>query len=45
MTITTMSRARHVEDEHLPVINIALPDSFNLPAGFYYLWPGAIAAE
>ena len=32
-------------NEHLPVINIALPDSFNLPAGFYYLWPGAIAAE
>jgi protease IV len=33
------------EDGHLPVINIALPDSFNLHAGFYYLWPGAIAAE
>ena len=32
-------------DEHSPVINIALPDSFSLPAGFYYLWPGAIAAE
>ncbi len=34
-----------VEDGHLPVVNIALPDSLNLPAGFYYLWPGAIAAE
>ncbi|MHB9098156.1 MAG: signal peptide peptidase SppA [Syntrophales bacterium] len=34
-----------VEDEHLPVVNIALPDSFNLHAGFYYLWPGSIAAE
>jgi protease-4 len=33
------------ENEHLPVINIALPDSLNLPTGFYYLWPGAIAAE
>ena len=32
-------------DEQLPIINIALPDSFNLPAGFYYLWPGALAAE
>jgi len=32
-------------NDHLPVINIALPDSFTLPAGFYYLWPGAIAAE
>lgn len=34
-----------LEDEHVPVINIALPDSLNLHAGFYYLWPGAIAAE
>ncbi len=34
-----------LEDEHLPVVNIALPDSFNLHAGFYYLWPGAIATE
>lgn len=34
-----------VEDAHLPVVNIALPESLNLPAGFYYLWPGAIAAE
>jgi len=34
-----------VEDQHPPVVNIALPDSFNLPAGFYYLWPGALAAE
>ena len=34
-----------MEDEHLPVVNIALPDSFNLHAGFYYLWPGAIATE
>ena len=34
-----------LEDEQLPVVNIALPESFNLPAGFYYLWPGAIAAE
>jgi protease-4 len=33
------------EDERLPVVSIALPDSFNLHAGFYYLWPGAIAAE
>jgi protease IV len=33
------------EDAHLPVVNITLPDSFNLHAGFYYLWPGAIAAE
>ncbi|MBE0557823.1 MAG: S49 family peptidase, partial [Proteobacteria bacterium] len=34
-----------VEDQHSPVVNIALPDSLNLPAGFYYLWPGALAAE
>ncbi|MDP1992066.1 MAG: signal peptide peptidase SppA [Syntrophales bacterium] len=34
-----------LEDEQVPVINIALPDSLNLHAGFYYLWPGAIAAE
>jgi protease-4 len=34
-----------VEDAHLPVVNIALPESLNLQAGFYYLWPGAIAAE
>jgi protease IV len=34
-----------LEDEHLPVVNIALPDSFNLHAGFYYLWPGAITTE
>ena len=34
-----------LEDEHVPVVNIALPDSLNLHAGFYYLWPGAIAAE
>ncbi len=33
------------EDEHLPVVNIALPEGLNLPAGFYYLWPGALAAE
>jgi protease-4 len=33
------------ENEHLPVVNIALPDSLNLHTGFYYLWPGAIAAE
>jgi protease IV len=32
-------------DEHLPVINISLPDSLNLQAGFYYIWPGAIASE
>lgn len=34
-----------LNDEHLPVVNITLPESFNLHAGFYYLWPGAIAAE
>ena len=34
-----------LEAEHLPVINIALPDSFNLQAGFYYIWPGAIGSE
>jgi protease IV len=33
------------ENEHVPVLNIALPESFNLHAGFYYLWPGAITAE
>ena len=32
-------------DGQMPLINIALPESLNLPAGFYYLWPGAIAAE
>ncbi len=34
-----------MEDKQLPFINIALPSSFNLHAGFYYLWPGAITAE
>lgn len=34
-----------LEDQRLPVINIGLPDSFNLHAGFYYLWPGAIATD
>jgi protease-4 len=27
------------------VINIELPDILNLNAGFYYLWPGALAAD
>jgi protease-4 len=27
------------------VINIELPDMLGLHAGFYYLWPGAVAAE
>ena len=34
-----------LEDGHSPIINIALPDILNLHAGFYYLWPGAVAAE
>ena len=34
-----------LEEEHLPVIHIALPDSLHLHAGFYYLWPGAVSAE
>ena len=34
-----------LEDEQRPLINLTLPDSFNLHAGFYYLWPLAIAAE
>ncbi len=34
-----------MEDKQLPFINIALPSSFHLHAGFYYLWPGAITAE
>jgi protease-4 len=34
-----------LEDEQVPVVNIALPESLNLHAGFYYLWPGAITAE
>ncbi len=34
-----------LEDEQVPIVNIALPESFNLHAGFYYLWPGAIATE
>ena len=32
-------------DEHLPVINLALPDSLNLQTGFYYLWPQSIMTE
>jgi protease IV len=34
-----------MEGEQPPIVNIALPDSLNLHAGFYYLWPGAIATE
>ena len=34
-----------LEDGHLPVINIALPDSLNLQAGFYYLWSQSLTAE
>lgn len=33
------------EDERLPVVAISLPESLHLRAGFYYLWPGAIAAD
>lgn len=33
------------QDAQPPVLQIALPESLHLPAGFYYLWPGAIAAE
>ncbi len=35
-----------VQSEDVPpsVINISLPDSLNIHAGFYYLWPGAIDA-
>lgn len=34
-----------VEDERPAVFHLSLPESFNLHAGFYYLWPAAIAAE
>lgn len=30
---------------NVSIINIDLPESLNLKAGFYYLWPGAIAVE
>lgn len=32
-------------DEQRPLMNLTLPDSLTLHAGFYYLWPLAIAAE
>ncbi len=33
------------ENEPAPVVIVSLPESLTLPAGFYHLWPGAIAAE
>ena len=30
------------EDASRPAINIELPESLSLKAGFYYLWPGAL---
>ena len=30
---------------NVPIINLELPDSFHLKAGFYYLWPGAVSAD
>lgn len=33
------------EGLQVPVINIELPESLTLNAGFYYLWPGAIATD
>lgn len=32
----------NTDDAVRPTINIGLPDSLNLKAGFYYLWPGAL---
>jgi protease-4 len=34
-----------VNNFRYPVINIDLPEILGLKAGFYYLWPGAIATE